>query len=512
MRRFILLHAIVLAIASFMTGCQSTAEAKQSRPNIILIIGDDIGVSDIGCYGSEIRTPNLDKLASNGLRFTQFYNMAKCNPTRSSLMTGLYLPRNNAKNAQAFPQLMRRAGYYTAMSGKEHFDKWVPNRCRAENCFDDSFAYWAINHYFIPPNGKFAHPFILNGKEIAVKDIPVKKEPFYKTDIVTDYALGFLDKAVKQDKPFLLYLPYHPGHYPLQARKEDIAKYRGKYKRGWDVIRKERFEKQKKLGVIDKDCKLSPPEDNINKSRGPFRKDIYKYRPWDSISSEEQDELDLEMAVFAAMVDNMDQNIGRVLKKLEESGELDNTLIMFFSDNGSCPYDSNKDFSIPPGGADSYRSLCAAWANVGDTPFRYYKQYGHEGGSRTHFIAHWPKVIKPGIQKAPAHLVDIYPTLLEMAGTQYPKQVDNKKTPVLDGSSLMPLFKNQKRDQPEIIISGFGEKFRMVRCGDWKIVKVNKGDWQLYNIKNDPTELNDLSKAMPEKMRDIDDKYREYMQ
>lgn len=511
-RRFFLKSA-GLAAVSLISGCQSPHRrtGKQSRPNVVLIVGDDIGFSDIGCYGSEIATPNLDNLAAKGQRFTQFYNMAKCNPTRSSLMTGLYLPRENSENAQPFPQLMRQAGYYTAMSGKEHFDGWVPNRCRAVNCFDDSFAYEKINNYFVPPSGKFNNPFMLNGKKIAAKDIPVNDPPFYKTDVVTDYALDFLDKATRQDKPFLLYLPYHPGHYPLQARKEDIAKYRGKYKRGWDVIRKERFERQKKLGVIDKNCKLSPPEDNINKFRGPYRGNIYKYRPWDSISRQERDELDLEMAVFAAMIDRMDQNIGRVLKKLKETGVADNTLVIFFSDNGSCPYDSNKDFSIPPGGANSYRTLCAGWANVGDTPFRYYKQYGHEGGCRTHFITHWPKVIKPGIRKEPAHLVDIYPTMLEMAGAKYPTSVDQRPTPALDGSSLMPLFRNKTRSQPEIIISGFSDRFRMVRCGDWKIVKANNGDWQLYNIKDDPTELKDLSIAKPEKVEELAVKYEEWL-
>ncbi|MBW8035761.1 MAG: arylsulfatase [Planctomycetes bacterium] len=502
-----------LAAVSFISGCQISGRraGKQSRPNVVLMVGDDIGFSDIGCYGSEIATPNLDRLAAKGQRFSQFYNMAKCNPTRSSLMTGLYLPRENSQNAQPFPQLMRQAGYYTAMSGKEHFDDWVPDRCRAVNCFDDSFTYDIINEYFIPPSGKFKHPFKINGKKIAANDIPVNDPPFYKTDVVTDYALGFLDKAIEHDKPFFLYLPYHPAHYPLQARKEDIAKYRGKYKCGWDAIRKKRFERQKKLGVIDKDCKLSPPEDNINKYRGPFRRDIYNYRPWDSISKQEQDELDLEMAVFAAMVDRMDQGIGRVLEKLKEIGVAENTLVMFFSDNGSCPYDSNKDFSVPPGGADSYRTLCAAWANVGDTPFRYYKQYGHEGGCRTHFIARWPKSIKPGIVKEPGHLVDIYPTMLEMAGAEYPTSVDQSRTPSLDGSSLMPLFRGKTRSHPEIIIAGHGEEFRMVRCGDWKIVKVNNGDWQLYDIKDDPTELKDMSIAMPEKVEELAGRYKKWL-
>lgn len=500
---------VTLAIL-FIPALASAAAKGTQQPNIILIVGDDIGFSDIGCYGAEINTPNLDKLGTNGLRFTQFYNMAKCNPTRSSLLTGLYLQGRNAKNAQAFPQLMRQAGYYTAMCGKEHFNGWVPKNCYADQCFDDSFVYWVINRYFIPPDGTFEHPFKLNGKVLEVKDIKTSKQPFYKTDVITDYALDFIDNARKQNKPFFLYLPYHSAHYPLQARKEDIAKYRGSYKEGWDKIRQKRFEKQKDLGIIPKDCRLSPPEGNINKYRGPFRGDIYKYRPWRTLSEKKQDELDLEMAVFAAMVDCMDQNIGRILKKLEDMDAMENTLIMYFSDNGSCPYDSNKDFTTPPGGPDSYRTLCAAWANVGDTPFRYYKQYGHEGGCRTQFIAHWPKVIKPGLCKAAAHVVDIYPSLIELAGAEYPGHVKHGSTPTLDGRSLIPLFKGKTRPDPDIIISGM-KKFRMIRSGRWKIVKVNNGSWQLYDMIKDPTELNNLADSFPEKVETLEKRYGNYL-
>ena len=357
-RRDFLRHCAAGAAALTLTRGQSARAA--AKPNILLMVGDDIGFSDIGCYGSEIATPNLDRLAAKGLRFRQFYNMAKCNPTRSTLLTGLYLPRKNAKNAVPFVNFLREQGYYTAMSGKEHFDGWVPKRCYAEHSFDDMFTYWMINSYFVPPAGKFEYPFMLNGKQVPLEELPVYEPPLYKTDVVTDYALKFLDKAEERGQPFFLYLPFHPGHYPLQARKEDIAKYRGTYRIGWDELRKRRFAKQKELGILSENAKLSPPEGNINKYRGPYRQHIYDYRPWDSIDAKEQDELDLEMAVFAAMVDRMDQNIGRVLKKLEAMGVLDNTLIMYFSDNGACPYDSNKDFNVPPGGPDSYRTLCAA--------------------------------------------------------------------------------------------------------------------------------------------------------
>lgn len=509
-RRSALKNLSAAAATGFLrTALPAQSHSENERPNIVLIMGDDIGFSDLGCFGSEIHTPNLDRLANKGVRFTQFYNMAKCNPTRSSLFTGLYLPRKNAANAQPFSQILRNAGYYAAMCGKEHFDDWVPERCYAEQCFDNQFVFAVGNPYFMPPDGKTRSPYRLNGKKLDSKEIQVDNPPFFKTNVLTDYALRFLDNADESGKPFLMYLPYHAAHYPLQALEEDIVKYRGKYKKGWDVVRQQRYEKQKRLGVIPENAALSPPEDNINKYRGPFRGNIYKYRPWDMLTENEQDDLDLEMSVFAAMVDRLDQNIGRVVQKLKDIGAYENTLIMFLSDNGSCPYDSNKDFSIPPGGPGSYRTLCAAWANVGDTPYRFYKQYGHEGGAHTHFIAHWPEKLAPGFCHEPAHLVDIYPTLLELSGAKYPNEIPDGKTPALDGRSLVPLFEGKTRED-KIIISGFTDRFRMARIGNWKMVKVNDGDWELYDLDNDPTELHNLAELRPDKLNFILNEYKQW--
>lgn len=495
MRQF-LPTAILFALA--LSACGGPSSAPE-RPNVLLIMGDDIGFSDIGPYGSEIHTPTLDRLANEGLRFSEFYNMAKCEPSRSTLFTGLYYSKRNAENARSMGGLMRDAGYYTIMAGKEHYDRWVPEHVYAKHNFDDSLVYWAINQYFTPPDGKWQNPYELNGVEIKTEDMPVANPPFYKADVLTDYALRFLDKARASGKPFFLYLPYNLAHYPLQAREEDIAKYRGSYLKGWDAVRQKRYERAKQMGVVPSDARLSPPEDNINKFRGPYRDDIYKYRPWESLSDQQKDQLDLEMAVFAAMVDRLDQNIGRVVAKLEQMGVLDNTLIMFLSDNGACPYDSNRDFSIPPGGPASYRTLSAAWANVGNTPYRYYKQYGHEGGPHTHFIARWPGVIKKGITDQPAHIADLLPTLLDVAGAEYPAEAGGKPTPTLDGHSLLPVFRGEQRPAPEILISGFTERFRMVRLGNWKMVRVNGDPWELYDLTRDPTELNNL--AAPERGR-----------
>ena len=494
-------HSILIALFIGLLGC-SKPESK--TPNIVLIMADDIGISDIGCYGSEIETPNIDLLANEGLRFTTFYNMAKCNPTRSCMLTGLY---NGGNGAVHIAHLTKNAGYYNIMSGKEHFDNWVPDYCKAENVFDHSFYFWATTEYFRPPLGQFERPFYLEGRELKAEEIEYKKSPMYKTDFITDYALKWLDKAFEKEDPFFLYLPYHAAHYPLQARLEDIAKYRGKYLKGWDLLRQQRFEKMQKIGVLPENTKLSPPEGNLNKFRGPLVPAYTDYYPWESLSEAQKDSLDLEMAVFAAIIDRMDQNIGRVLNKLRENGKLENTLIMFLVDNGSCPYYTNKIKDVQPGPANSYWSLRSTWANLGNTPYRQYKQFGHEGGSHTPFIAYWPSVIKSNtITAQPGHVVDIAPTFLDILDIQYPDTIKGFATIPLHGKSLLPVFKGEEREEPEYFISGV-EKFRMFRSGDYKIVKLNNGNWELYNIKNDPTEMENLAEKIPEKVEALSSHY-----
>ncbi|WP_282134026.1 arylsulfatase [Seonamhaeicola maritimus] len=481
----------------------SFAQKNDRKPNLVLIMADDIGFSDIGAYGSEIETPYIDRLANQGLRFTTFYNMAKCAQTRSSLLTGLY---NGGNGAVHVANLTKEAGYTNIMSGKEHFVSWVPDYCKAENAFDHSFYFWATTEYFVPPSGVFSKPFFLEGKQIAPSEIEHEISPMYKTDFITDYALNWLDESFqKEDKPFFLYLPYHAAHYPLQARPEDIKKYRGKYKKGWDKLRKERFRKMKALGVISKNTKLSPPENNLNKKRGPLIPDYTDYYTWDSLTEAKKDSLDLEMAVFAAIVDRMDQNIGRVLNKLEKEGKLENTLIMFLIDNGSCPFYTNKVTDVPPGPANSYWSLRTTWANLGNTPYRQYKQAGHEGGSHTPFIAYWPNKIKPNtITNQPGHVVDMLPTFLDVLDLDYPKTIEGHPTIPFHGQSLLPVFKGKKRKEPDYFISGM-KNYRMFRRGDFKIVQMNGGIWELYNIKKDPTELVNLAHTNPEKVKELAD-------
>jgi arylsulfatase A-like enzyme len=492
---------VLLTVFFSIFSCSGRPEDK---PNIVLIVVDDIGISDIGCYGSEILTPNIDRLAREGIRFTTFYNMAKCDPTRSSMLTGLYKGGNGAVH---IAQLTGKAGYFNIMSGKEHFNAWVPDYCRAENVFDHSFYFWATTEYFLPPSGAFERPFYLEGKELNAAEIEAGRSPMYKTDFITDYALKWLDEAFDREDPFFLYLPYHSAHYPLQARPEDIARYRGSYLKGWDSLREERFQRMKELGVLPEHAKLSPPEGNLNKFRGPLVPEYTDYYPWDGLSEGRKDSLDLEMAVFAAMIDRMDKNIGRIIGRLEEEGVLENTLIMFLVDNGSCPFYSNKIPDVAPGPADSYWCLRSTWANLGNTPYRQFKQCGHEGGSHTPFIARWPAVIEPNsITQQPGHVVDLAPTMLDLLQIPYPDSIHGYPSLPLHGSSLLPVFEGREREVPEYFISGL-EKFRMFRQGSYKIVKMNDGDWELYNIIKDPTELINLAGSSPEKVDELSGNY-----
>ena len=494
----------------------AAAVAHARPPNVVLILADDLGFADIGAHGSEIHTPHIDGLAAEGMRFSSFYNMSKCETTRAAIYTGLVAEKRHAANARTLPELLRGAGYHTVMVGKKHFRDWASDLLLERRPFDEALTFYGLAPYFESPDGtwegEWHRPFLLNGEELLPEQMDLEREPFYQTDAFTDYALRFLDQAHATGKPFFLYLPYHAPHYPLQAREEDIAPYRDTYRAGWDAIRAERFRRQRELGAVPANARLSPPEDNINRFRPPYRGDIYRYRPWDEVDAAEQDALALEMAVFAAMVDRLDRNIGRVLDRLRTLGVEDDTLVMFLADNGSCPYDSNEDFAIPPGGPGSFRTLSAAWANVGNTPWRYFKQYGHEGGSRTPLLARWPARIEPGTTDAPAHVADLLPTLLDIAGTEYPATAGGNPTPALDGASLLPVLDGDSRPQPELMISGFTERFRMVRMGDWKIVRVNAESWQLYHLPSDPTELDDRAASEPALLEELVARYEAWIE
>lgn len=513
MRRIFFFLTFSTGLSLMLFSCKGTGskikDSGSQKPNIVFILSDDMGYSDVGAFGSEIKTPNIDRLADEGIRFANFYNMAKCEPSRSTLFTGLYEGGENAVN---FLQILRNSGYYVIHSGKEHWMKWAPDHVLAKNISDQSLTFKAMNEFFEPPSGKFTNPFILNGETVkGIEGIYHEQKPFFKTDALTDNALRWLEEPVSKGQPFFLFMGYGAAHYPLQARPEDIAKYRGTYKKGWDRIREERMERLKKIGLFPEDAVLSPPSANINRFRGhpkgdeELREKIPLYRPWEELDEQEKDDLDLEMAVFAAMVDRMDQNIGRLMEYLDKKGITDNTIVIYMSDNGSCPYDSNRDFKYPPGVAEGFRTLCAAWANAGNTPFRYFKQYGHEGGTQTHFIMRWPARVNPGtIARQQGHIIDLAPTLLEAAGVEYPAKVGDMTPQPLQGSSLMPVLTGKEREEPEFFMSGWTDRFRMFRMGDYKIVKANGEAWELYNMKEDPTELNNLAEQLPGKVNEME--------
>lgn len=445
-------------------------------------MADDLGFSDLGCYGSEIETPNLDAMAKAGLRFTQFYNTAKCHSSRVSLLTGLYCDQaGGAKlnRGATIAEVVGSAGYSTAMVGKWHlnqqptdfgFQRYWGHLSGATNFFtgDDSFR---LN------DEKYDVPETLNGR------------PFYTTHAITDFGLQFLDEASKQDKPFLLYMAFNAPHYPLQAPESAVKKYDGRYDAGWDKLRVERHRRQVESGLMPAKWKLSPRPDHIP--------------AWDSLSKKEQQWEADRMEVFAAMVDVLDQNIGRVVEHLKAKGELDNTLLMFCSDNGACPFERTRGRYLKPWDPKSYWTYDASWAWMGNTPFRLYKQNQHEGGISSPMIAHWPAGLKtkPGsITRQPGHLVDFMATFLEITGAKYPSQVGDRKVDPLQGKSLLPIIAGETREPHETLYFHFGTD-RALRQGPWKLVSAKLGRWELYNVDEDRTETNDVAAAHPDRVK-----------
>ena len=488
------LGAIVTTVLLSVTATAAdTASDTTTRPNFVVILVDDLGFSDLGCYGGEIRTPHLDRLADEGLRFTQFYNAAKCAQTRSSLLSGLYHHRTNEKLSGnrhvTIAEVLRGAGYSTLMSGKWHLagKPW-------ERGFERYFGFLgaAANYFTGRDFGSGKNLMRLDG---AVFEAPA--EGFYLTDALTDHAITFLKDAAGDKKPFFLYLAYNAPHFPLQALPEDIARYRGKYLGGWDRLRSERYKRARALGVIKQSWPLTPRDAHVP--------------AWESLSAEEREREDLLMAVYAAMVDRLDQNIGRLLKTLESLEEPDNTLVLFLSDNGACPYDFNRTPDIPPGPAESGRSYDSEWANASNTPFRLYKRFIHEGGIATPCIVRWPDVIQKGgtWNNEVGHVIDILPTLAELGNARYPEQVADHDILPLDGTSLAAALRGGtvQREKPL-----FWERSgnRGVRDGRWKLVAEHAKTWELYDLERDRTELQNLVRREPDRVRDMARLYDEW--
>ena len=505
---------------------------SNSRPNIIVCLVDDLGFSDIGCYGSEIHTPNLDRLGNNGLRFTQMYNAARCCPSRAALLTGLYphqagvghmVQNYGSPGYQGYlndssvtvAEVLKTAGYRTLMSGKWHvgghyhppvpaegWDVGSPGRpTPRQRGFDRFFG-------ILSGFGSLFNPY-----SMMLDDTPINAETpdFYFTDAVTDHALQMIDESAEMDKPFYLYLSYTAPHWPLHAHEEDIAKYEGMYRGGWDALRTARHEELKGMGVLNPKWDISPRDVDAP--------------PWPEAAH--QDWEDLRMAVYAAMIDRVDQCIGQVMAKLEQLGQADNTLFMFLSDNGGDAELFMEDTDIPvpsvfaiptvdgkqtrvgnipdlrPGGADTFMSYDLPWANVSNTPFRLFKRWIHEGGISTPFIMHWPDRIKQsGIINSPAYISDITATCIAAAGASYPAEYGGNSITPLEGESFLSVADGQQWSR-EAPIFWEHEGNRAVRVGEWKLVAEHDGPWELYNMDEDRTELNDLADGDADRVRQM---------
>jgi len=490
------LGAASLALPGYLKAAGSDSAAK--KPNIILIMADDLGYSDIGCYGGEIRTPNIDSLAAGGLRFTQFYNCAKCNPTRASLLTGQYDQAVGVANMEygaTFAEVLRPAGYRTIIAGKWH-QKPLPTTRGFDRYYglaDGCCNYWNPGTCARPgepaPGRKWEKARRWAIEDKAIMGYVPEDKNFYTTDAFANYAIERLEEYKNESKPFLLYLPQTAPHYPLHAWPEDIAKYRGKYKIGWDKLRRQRYERQIKMGMLDAKYGLSPRDERVPS--------------WDSLSEAEKDEADLKMAVYAAQVDRMDQAIGRVLAKVKEIGKWDNTLIIFLADNGGCAETPDTTPDIPPGPVESYRAIGPRWANASNTPYRKYKATDYEGGNCTPFIAYWPGVIKPGTKTDQVgHIIDVTPTLMEIAGAAYPTEINSRKLKPLAGTSLLPIFHGRQRQGHDALFWQFG-KGKAVRTGKWKLVRYGNAPWELYDLEADRTELHNLAEQRPQKVKQM---------
>jgi arylsulfatase A-like enzyme len=511
--RFIVCLACVCAMSAPLAWAQATNNT--ARPNVVVILVDDMGWSDIGSYGGEIPTPNLDALAAKGVRFTQFYNTARCSPSRASLLTGLYphqagmghldnIVREGSsgttgrlnEHCVTMAEVLREAGYFTAMGGKWHLGQQngTPPWQRG---FDRVLNLRAGGIFF--PNQNFQgggdeltrrgqEPLYLDGKPIP-HDSAVLGQNWYATFLWSDFGLKFVDEARKANKPFFLYLPHNAPHFPLMAPQELIAKYRGKYKAGWDRLREERYRRQIKMGLIDARWPLS--------TRGT------ESPAWDSLSDQEKERFDHLMAVYAAMIEAIDTSVGALVKGLQARGAFDNTLILFLSDNGGNAESGpqGRFNGDPPGGPNSNLYLGMNWATLNNTPFRRFKHFTHEGGISTPLIAHWPQGIPRNrhnkIEHQPGHLVDLMATVVDLTGAKYPREFKGQTIQPMEGVSLRPAFAGRalKRTQP---IFWEHEGNRAIRSGKWKLVSKYLDGWELYDITADRVERNDLAAKHPD--------------
>lgn len=512
------------AIALTIGGCfahtsgSNPDKSPAAKPNIILILVDDMGFSDIGCYGSEIPTPNLDQLAQNGIRFTQFYNTARCSPTRASLLTGLYphqagMGHLDGMHVPDWPgyqgklneecvtiaEVLKQSGYFTAMTGKWHLghERGTPPHKRG---FDRSLNHRSGGSYFAVQKDKNNDPLFLNGEKISRTD-PRVGDSWYSTYLWSEWGLKFIDESRSENKPFFLYVAHCAPHFPLMAPQKDIQRYKGKYMEGWDKLRQQRYQRQLELGIIKPDWPLSQrPADSS---------------AWDSLNPQQKERFDHMMAVYAAMIETIDMSVGTIVNGLKERGILENTMIIFLSDNGGNAESGPQGRTVgkPLGGPDSTVFIGMNWATLNNTPFYRYKHFTHEGGISTPLIVHWPQGIDAGrngtLVHQPGHIVDIMPTCVEAAGAKYPKLFNEKPITPMEGSSLIPALKGQslKRTAPLFFEH---EGNRAVRDGKWKLVTKLEEPWELYDMEADRTETKNVIEQYPEMARRLIAAYEAY--
>ena len=516
--------ALVMLLVVQPLSAGSTSNDSQ-RPNIVLIMADDLGWSDLGCYGGEIPTPHIDSLAAGGLRFTQFYNNAVCGATRASLLTGLYCQQvghsgrawNQPKDFSKcvlIPEVLQAAGYRTMMVGK-----WQGRDLAVERGFDRFFG----------PNcqSKISYFHEVHGNDFYLDDERWRfpSDGFFMTDAFNDYAGRFLEEAVDRDDPFFLYVAYIAPHWPLHAPPEYVAPHRDRYRsQGWDAWREVRLRQQKEMGLLDESIRPALPDQFL----GSWEED--EHQAWQAE----------RMAVYSAQVSRVDSGVGRLLEILRTSGKLENTLTMFLSDNGAArdgglhPTDSGFGFAADgtgppfrrdgtpirggsgpenmPGSAETFAGYGLAWATVSNTPFRSTKATAYEGGIRTPLIARWPAVIGDAgrITRQPGHVVDVMATCLDVAGVDYPEMFAKRVPLPLEGKSLLPVLQGRQREGHDALYFSVPRN-QAVRMGDWKLVNANRGEpWELYNLRADPTERNDLARSYPNRVESMKSAFKKW--
>jgi len=548
--RFLATPCLVAALftpVSLNAQAPTTAQSSR-RPNVIIILADDMGFSDIGCYGGEIHTPALDQLAREGVRFTQFYNMARCCPTRASILTGLYphqtglghMNQNHGRpgyegelndHCVTIAEALRQSGYRTGMVGKWHLCRLNIARAPGEQqkamlAFENdtpispSTDNWPTHRGFeefwgtIPGVDSFYDPYGL-----VHNDEPIRPDraDFYYTDFITDHTIEMIDRYARDENPFFLYVAYTAPHWPMQARDEDIKRYSDTYKVGWDAIREERFSRLIELGMVKKEWGLSPRASAKSLNDGASA-----VGPWEDAKA--KDWQAQRMAVYAGMIECMDRGVGRIAATLRKAGIDDNTLIVFLSDNGACQENVRPEwYDIPdrtrdgrkihvgnrpehaPGPETVYQSYGPAWANASNTPFRRFKHFTEEGGISAPCIVRWPAGrLEPGRieKKHVGNVLDLMPTILAAAGAIYPKDYQGRPIPPAEGRNLLPVLRGTPSfDRGALCWEHEGN--RAVRIGDWKLVAPHREPWRLYHMTEDRTELHDVAKDHLEKVAEL---------